>query len=138
MKILKITIVLTVLALFVFACTQDGADETANETATNNADAATPAPTATPDELAAGRKLYQQNCAKCHQEDGTGGKVEIEGKTITPEDLTTEKMIKHSDEEYIEYMVKGIPDEGMPSFKDVLSDAEMKDIVRYIREDLQK
>ena len=47
-------------------------------------------------------------------------------------------MKKESDEEYIEYMVKGIPDEGMPSFKDDLSDEEMKEVVRFIRKEIQK
>jgi len=46
-------------------------------------------------------------------------------------------MKKEPDEEYIEYMVKGIPDEGMPSFRDELTDDEMKAVVKYIREEIQ-
>ncbi len=138
MKFLKIAVVLTVSAIFIFACTNNQTTENTAESNTNQTSNATPEATATADELAAGRKHYKEQCARCHKEDGTGGKVEIEGKTLNVEDLTTEKMKKEPDEEYIEYMVKGIPDEGMPSFKDVLSDEDMKEVVKFIRQEIQK
>ncbi len=47
-------------------------------------------------------------------------------------------MVKEPDEEYIEYMTKGIPDEGMPSFKDILNKEEMEGVVKFIRKEIQK
>lgn len=137
MRLLKISLCIVAAFLFIAAC-GGGAENAAVNDAGNES---TPAPTAeatkSPDELAIGKSKYQEYCVKCHKEDGTGGEVEIEGRKINAEDFTTEKMKGEPDEEYIEYMVKGIPDEGMPSFKDELSEEEMKAVVKYIREEIQ-
>lgn len=122
-----------------FGC---GAAPTTN-TAINASNSTTPAPaanvTATPaDELAGGMKLYQQNCAACHKEDGTGGKVTIEGKSLNVEDLTEDKIKKFTDEKIIGYVTNGVEDEGMPAFKDDLTEAEIREVVAYVRRDIQK
>jgi mono/diheme cytochrome c family protein len=90
------------------------------------------------DQLAAGRKIYTDNCAACHKEDGKGGKIEIEGKSITPDDLTSAKIKAFDDDKIIGYIYKGIEDEGMPAFKDKLSEAEIREVVRYVRAGIQK
>ncbi len=138
MKIVKTFLILAAISLFIIACTQ-------TETTTNNATENTNKPenteaqaTATPDELASGGKHYKEHCARCHKEDGTGGEVEIEGKTLDADNLTSDKMKKMPDEKYIKYITNGIKDEGMPAFKDVLSDEEMIEVVKYIREEIQK
>lgn len=95
-------------------------------------------PAATADVMAAGRKLYSEKCAACHKENGKGGKMTIEGKTIDPDDLTSEKMKKFSDEKLYGYIYNGIEDDGMPAFKDDLSEAQIREVVRYLRSDLQK
>ncbi len=43
-----------------------------------------------------------------------------------------------TDAKYIDYIENGIPDEGMPAFKGKLTDGEIKDVVIYIRKELQK
>ena len=143
MRSFKISLVLISICLFVFACTQ--AENTnrapansANTIANGGNTAANASPAATADELASARKTFTQTCAKCHKEDGTGGKTEIEGKTIDAEDLTTEKMKKESDEELFKYISEGIPGEGMPAFKGKLSEQEIRDVVKFIRAELQK
>ena len=88
--------------------------------------------------MAQGRKLYTDNCAGCHKEDGRGGKIEIEGKSIDPDDLTSEKIKSFSDEKIYGYVYRGIEDEGMPAFKDKLSEAEIREVVRYVRSEIQK
>ncbi len=140
MNYLKISLILVVSAAFLFACTSNEQIVTqpandANQIAGNTIQ---PSPAATLDELAQGRNLYKENCAQCHQDDGTGGKVTIDGEILDADNLTTEKMKKEPDAEYIEYITDGIPDEGMPAFKDRLSNEEMKEIVKFIRQDLQK
>ena len=107
-----------------------------NATSPNNS-AATPA--ASPaDELALGRSLYEQNCAACHKEDGTGGKMTVEGRSMNVDDLTSEKIKKFDDAKITKYIYDGIEDEGMPAFKDKLSEAQIREVVRYVRQGIQK
>lgn len=139
MKIFKTFLMLTSITLFITACTDNPNNANTANTANSQKNTTaniTPAPTLS--EVASGGKLYKEHCARCHQDDGTGGKVEIGGKTLKVDNLTSDKMKKEPDAEYIEYMVKGIPDEGMPSFRDEMTDEQMKQVVKYIREDLQK
>lgn len=135
MKFIKIFLVLIAISTFLIACTDssNNSAENTNESATNEVNAA---PSETPDELAQGRKLYKEHCAKCHKDDGTGGEADFMGNKVKSENLATQKMFEESDEEYIEYMVEGIPEE-MPSFKDVLTKEEMNEIVKYIRTEFQ-
>jgi len=144
MNFLKIGLILSAFALFIVSCNQtnttdSNANSKANETiVATNANTATAQPSATIDELASARKIYNEKCASCHKEDGTGGKVEIEGNIINAENLTTDKMKNMADAKYIRYIENGVPDEGMPAFKGELSEQEIKDIVNYIRKDFQK
>ena len=119
-----------------------GGNEASNATASNQAQnsAATPAPSVAPsvDVMAAGQKLYKANCAACHREDGTGGKVTIEGRTMKPDNLTDDRRKALSDQKMLSVIHDGIEDEGMPAMKDKLSEAEMREIVRYVRAEIQK
>ena len=108
----------------------------ANVNSANTPPAAGPA--ATIDELASGKKVYEQNCMACHKADGTGGKIEIEGKKLNPEDLTTEKISNFSDGKLIGYVANGIVDEGMPAFKDKLSEGEIRDVVLFLRKEFHQ
>jgi mono/diheme cytochrome c family protein len=140
MKNLKIFLATGVLAIAA-ACGNPGPanvnfNTAALNTSTGNG-AATPA--ATPaDELVMGRSLYEQNCAGCHKEDGTGGKMTIEGKTLNVDDLTSDKIKKFDDAKIAKYIHDGVEDEGMPAFKDKLSEAQIREIVRYVQTGIQK
>lgn len=141
MKFLKLSLVLSAIGLFIFACSenQPANTNTTNIVVTNaNKPATTAQPTAPADVLADARKIYTDKCVKCHKEDGTGGKVTIEGKTINADNFTTDKMAKMADEKYFDYIKNGVPDEGMPAFKDQLSEAQIKDVVKFIRAEFQK
>ncbi len=141
MRLLKTGLILSAFALFVFACNQ--AANTTNNTTNNavknvnstaNANAPTNAPT---DESALGKTSYKQNCANCHKDDGSGGKVTIEGKAMNPDNLTSQKMKDMADAKYVKYIENGIPDEGMPPFKGKMTDAEIKATIAYIRKEFQ-
>jgi mono/diheme cytochrome c family protein len=143
MRLFKFSAILFACTMLAAACAEN------NPTGTNSAAPAgrpvvvttEPANTATPaapiDEMAAIRATYAQKCVACHKEDGSGGKVTIEGETINAENLRTEKMKKMSDAKYIEYIEKGVPDEGMPAFKGKLTDQEISQLVKYIRTEFQ-
>ncbi|MFN0279352.1 MAG: c-type cytochrome [Pyrinomonadaceae bacterium] len=102
--------------------------------APNNAAKKNPEVAADVDDLEPTDDLYAQNCMICHQATGKGGKVTIKGKNLNAEDLTTEKMKKHSDEKLFAYISDGVPDEGMPAFKGKLSDDQIKTLVAHVRE----
>jgi len=135
---LKIIVVIVTLAVPValIAC---GSAATSSVAATNTS-SSTPAPsaTSTPDALAASRDLFKTNCAKCHQDSGKGGKVTVDGKQINAHDLTSDKMKKRDDDKFRDDILEGSTDDGMPAFKGKLTDAQIDDIIKYIRTELQK
>lgn len=145
MKFLKFSLILSFIALFIFACAENKPTNTATNTnarsntaAANTNTAAAVQPTAAVDELAAARKSYNDKCVSCHKEDGTGGKVTIEDKTLNVDNLTTEKMKAMSDEKYFNYIKNGVPGEGMPAFKNQLTDDQIREVVKFIRRELHK
>lgn len=140
MKIFKLSLVAASLALFIFACSDNPTvnNNTTNAVVTNTNKATNAPPTAPADVLADARKIYADKCVKCHKEDGTGGKVTIEGKTINADNFTTDKMTAMADEKYIDYIKNGVPDEGMPAFKNQLNDEQIKQVVQFIRKEFQK
>ena len=137
-----ITVVFSVCALLAISCS----GTTTTNVAVNNTDAPransanipTPLPSASIDELASGKKIYASSCVNCHKEDGSGGNVTIEGKTFDAEDLTSAKIKGFSDEKILGYIKNGIEDEGMPSFEGKLSEGEMRDVLKFVRVELQK
>ena len=136
MKRTKIIFLILASIGFAYACAEkpvvnSNAGNTVNKTTVNTQ------PTAVTEELAAGRALYKKDCAACHREDGTGGKITIDGKNIDPENLTADKFKNRSDEKLIGYITDG-NDEGMPAFKDKLKPDEIKEVVKFIRGELQK
>ena len=136
MKKLKIFIVISALSIAASCGNSGPANITANNTSIGNIN---PTATASPeDEFALGKTLYEQNCAGCHKEDGTGGAITIEGKTIEPDDLTSDKIKKMDDVRITKYVHDGIEDEGMPAFKDKLTEAQIREVVRYVRAGIQK
>ncbi len=72
-----------------------------------------------------GKDLFISNCARCHGDDGTGGKGP---------NLTTEKKQakwKNSDEKLVNKITKG--GWGMPKFGKTLKPEEIKAIAAYVR-----
>lgn len=139
MNLLKIALLISGLTIFIAACgdtaTKPNTNKPANQPANNTTSAQ---PSATKDEMASAAVIYKEKCSRCHKEDGTGGKVDIEGTTINAEDLTSDKMKNMDDAKYIKILNEGIKDEGMPAFKGKLTDDEMKSVVAYIRKEFQK
>ena len=140
MKNLKIFIVLAALSLSAACGTSGPANTVATNSSASNTNAASaqsPAAASSPAGVAMGESLYKQNCAGCHREDGTGGKITIEGKSIDPDDLTADNIKKMDDAKIAKYIHDGIEDEGMPAFKDKLTEAQIREVVRYVRTGIQ-
>jgi len=137
MKIIKLFIITIAIAAFIAACSQNKAANT--DAKGNTGNAATEAPSSKPiDDLATGRKIYADNCAICHRDTGAGGKVTVDGKTLDPASLTSDKMKKRSDDKLAGEITEGVTDEGMPAFKGKLTDDQIKEVVKFIRKELQK
>jgi cytochrome c6 len=146
MKFLKFGLLLSCLALFVFACSQ--ATNTNNSVTNTNLNARTNTNTlansnalanaSTPmDEIASGKSVYMEKCVKCHKENGTGGEIEVMGEKRKAANFTSEGLKKDADAELIEHIENGIVDEGMPAFKGKLTDEQIKSVVKFIRKEFQ-
>ena len=131
-----IVLALTCIAIFMVAsaCT-----ETATPTNTNTARAgaspAAPAATATPDPLATARANFTKNCEPCHGPNGEGGPVKVDNKTIKVPSLKSDHAIKHTDDQIAKMITNG--EEQMPAFKDKMTQAEIADMVKFVRKNFQ-
>lgn len=124
---------LTAVTLFIAACSQGTPPSNSPR---NTANAASPAKTQAPspvDEAAMAKELYVTHCMICHRDNGKGGKVTVEGKTMNPEDLTKDKFKNATDDKLRGYVADGVEDEGMPSFKDKLTAAQIKAVISHVR-----
>ena len=136
MKLIKISFAALFIIPAAVACnsntqTSQNANNNARPASNATANAATPAPTATPDELASAAADYSQFCIKCHKADGTGGAVELDdGKKINVESLR-EHGLKDSDAHLAKQIREGGDD--MPAFKNRLDERRINDLVRYVR-----
>lgn len=161
MNFLKIGLLLSALALFIVACTQSNpggnnansaantannravvvnatpAASGANQTAQNSGKQPEAAPAGDATQLTAASETYKTICAKCHKENGEGGEVTINGKKLKAPNFKTERMKNDSDEDFIDAIANGIPEDGMPAFKDRLNEEQIKNLVQYIRTDIQ-
>jgi mono/diheme cytochrome c family protein len=93
---------------------------------------------ATPESIAAGKKIYNSYCGGCHGADAKGGLVisVIEDKGGTqPPDLTDEKWDHgSSDGEMFVVTKKGVPpDYFMAPWDGRISDTEIWNVINYIR-----
>ena len=76
-----------------------------------------------------GEKVYKAKCANCHGPDGAGATPV--GKITKARDFCSEEVKKETDEEWTAIIVKG--KNKMPAYDKKITDAEIKDVVAYIR-----
>jgi mono/diheme cytochrome c family protein len=75
--------------------------------------------------------FFQRNCAVCHGPNGEGKQI---GEKHAP-NLRSEKIINDSDEKLFQQISNG--GGGMPAFKYQLDDDQIKEMVKYIRQEIQ-
>jgi len=76
-----------------------------------------------------GEKVYKAKCAGCHGPDGTGSTAA--GKAMKVRDFCSDEVKKETDAEFTDIIGKG--KNKMPAFSGKISDADIKDVVAYIR-----
>lgn len=129
MNLWKLT-VLTFLNVFLLACSNSGAIKTGDP---GNAKTDPSASSVTGDSKT--RELFMKNCSSCHQSSGEGGTVKVQDTKLKVPSLKSDRVIRHSDQDYGNQIFKG--GDGMPAFKDKLKQEEINDLVRFIRRELQ-
>ncbi|MDQ3803124.1 MAG: cytochrome c [Acidobacteriota bacterium] len=77
------------------------------------------------------RNLYRRHCAACHGPDGAGGQV---GALRVPS-LKEKAALAYTDEQLFEQIYKGRG--GMPPFHYTLTDEQIRQLARFVREDIQ-
>ncbi|HZI19818.1 MAG TPA: cytochrome c [Pyrinomonadaceae bacterium] len=77
-------------------------------------------------------RLYRRQCAACHGAEGAGGQV----GSLTVADLRAPHAIAYADQQLYQKIHDG--GNGMPPFKYSLSDQQIHDLVRFIRNDIQR
>ena len=127
-------ILLVAIALIAVGCTET--TTTTNAPAAPSApSASTPAPVASVDPMVVARANYTKNCEACHGPAGEGGPVKVDNKTIKVPSLKADHALKHTDDELLKIITGG--EEAMPAFKDKLTQDEIKQLVRFVRQEFQ-
>jgi mono/diheme cytochrome c family protein len=132
MKPLKLIVVVGFLTMLAAGCTNQGNSNVISPTTTSSPSAAA---TATPDEFAATRVVFKENCSKCHGDSGDGGPVTVDGKKLRVPSFKTGHALKHTDEDFVDQIKNG--GDGMPVFKDKLKPEQVNDLVHFIRKEFQ-
>jgi len=134
MKLISLALLCVAIALVVSACTETAPSANTN-TSRTAASPAAPAATATPDPLAGAQANFTKNCEPCHGPNGEGGLVKVENKQIKVPSLKSDHAIKHTDDQIAKMITNG--EEAMPAFKDKMTQAEIADMVKFVRAHFQ-
>ena len=84
-------------------------------------------------DIANGKALYEQNCAKCHAKDGKSQTQAAQMMKAKPADLTAHHMHMLTDGELYWVTTNGILKSGMPAMKTKMSERERWQTVVYMR-----
>ena len=80
-------------------------------------------------DVAGGEKVYKAKCASCHGPDGKGETAA--GKATKARDLCSADVKKETDAAWTEIIAKG--KNKMPAYDKKITDAEVKDVIAYMR-----
>ena len=132
MKLGPISLLLTVLALFVTSCSNRTAPTSASGPSANNTTTAA----ATPDRFAATRGVFAKECQSCHGVDGKGGPVKLDdGTRLRVPSLREGHALRHPDSDFRKQIQAG--GDGMPAFKDKLDSQQIDELIKFIRQEFQ-
>jgi len=99
-----------------------------NNTVVNNTPAPAP-PAATKGDAAAGKTVYENECAKCHDVDGTG--KTRSGRMFNTPDLH-DLLDRRTDEQLVNNITNGVG--KMDAFGTKLSSGDIQNVVAYLRQ----
>jgi len=131
----KFAAIILLMGCFATACNSSDTVATNQAQPAASPATATAAAPAAPDPFAQAYVNFQKHCQVCHGEKGQGGTVTIEGRKLKVPSLRDGHALEHTDDKFVKQISEG--DEEMPAFKDKLSPADITDLVRFIRKELQ-
>ena len=121
------------MLLFALALT---AGCTKQSSSTNDGAKPTPKAATTPDAFAAARGTYAKDCQECHGVDGAGGRVKLDdGTRLRVPSLREGHALRHPNSEFVKQIMQG--GDGMPAFKDKLNQAQIDELISFIRKEFQ-
>lgn len=128
MRVLKLALIISTVALLCCACSKQPAPNT-NATAS-------PGAAATPDPFAVARGTFAKNCQGCHGADGKGGPVKLDdGTKLRVPSLREGHAVRHPDADFLKQIREG--GDGMPAFKDKLNQQQIDELINFIRHEFQ-
>jgi len=83
--------------------------------------------------LNAGATIYATSCAECHGDKGQGAEKGIP--------FTSGHALDHTEADFIKTVTDGKSkkkDKEMPAFRDKLTPEQIKEVVKFVRDDIQK
>lgn len=84
--------------------------------------------------VAAGGRLFQENCATCHGEHADGRGPAATGLVPPPADFRDGAVLAQRSDAYLYYRLStGKPGTAMPSFHGVLAETERWQVIAYLR-----
>jgi putative copper resistance protein D len=86
----------------------------------------------TTDSIVRGASLYAQRCSTCHGIDGHGDGPAATSLSVKPINLV-EHVLHHRAGELFWWIAHGIPGTPMPGFVSQMSDAEIWDLIQFLR-----
>ena len=129
MKFCRIAFLMGLFVIFSSSCSKP---TTTTNTNTNAASASS----APPDPFAATRGVFAKNCQSCHGVEGKGGPVKLEdGTRLKVPSLREGHALRHPDSDFRKQIQAG--GDGMPAFKDKLSQQQIDELIKFIRQDFE-
>lgn len=138
MRLIKYAVIVSAISLFAIACDNSTSTNQTSNGATQPATVASPAPAAAnapASRLDSARATFSAACARCHKENGEGGLFELEDQKLKVPSLREGEAVEDTDRQLARQIANG--GKGMPAFKSRLSQEQIEDLVRFIREEFQ-
>jgi mono/diheme cytochrome c family protein len=80
--------------------------------------------------------VFAKNCQSCHGVEGKGGPVKLEdGTRLRVPSFREGHALRHPDSDFRKQILAG--GDGMPAFKDKLSQQQIDELIKFIRQEFQ-
>lgn len=86
-----------------------------------------------PASTARGKMIYENRCVECHGVEGRGDGEKASSLSPRPGSLVSAATSAKSDRDLLRTIQNGKPRTAMPAWKDVLTEDEIHDVLRYVR-----